>query len=74
MCQTDETRRKGKGKGNGGKGEHGGKGGFGSKGTHRGDERVEVAQNIGGRWLTPPRPRQTWKKKKQKRDRRRHDC
>ena len=34
-CQADETSRKGKGKGNGGKGEHEGKGGgFGHKGKH----------------------------------------
>ena len=32
-CPTNETCRKGEGKGNGGKGEHGRKGGAGSKGT-----------------------------------------
>ena len=32
---ADESSRKGKGKGNGGKGEHGGKGGVGSKGTQQ---------------------------------------
>ena len=32
---TDESSRKGKGKGNGGKGEHGRKGGAGSKGTRQ---------------------------------------
>ena len=37
-CQADETSRKGKGKGNGGKGEHGSKGGAGSKGTRQGRE------------------------------------
>ena len=34
-CRTDESSRKGKGKGNGGKGEHGSKGGVGSKGTQQ---------------------------------------
>ena len=34
-CRTDESSRKGKGKGNGGKGEHGSKGGAGSKGTRQ---------------------------------------
>ena len=34
-CRTDEFSRKGKGKGNGGKGEHGSKGGAGSKGTQK---------------------------------------
>ena len=54
---ADETTRKGKGKGNGGKGEHGGKGGAGSKGTQKvenlamdgdqEDERDRVAPNMG---------------------------
>ena len=34
-CQTNETSRRGKGKGTGGKGEHEGKGGFGSEGIHQ---------------------------------------
>ena len=45
--QTDETRVKGKGKGNGGKGEHGSKGGLGGKGEREEDERVQVAPNMG---------------------------
>ena len=64
---ADESSRKGKGKGNGGKGEHGSKGGAGSKGTQQvenlamdedqegdeEDERGRVALTW-GRWLTPP--------------------
>ena len=58
-CRADETSRKGKGKGNGGKGEHGGKGdkgnegkGFqhsvkGLKGEEEEDKRVQVAPNMG---------------------------
>ena len=47
-CQTDET-RKGKGKGNGGKGEHGSKGGAGSKGTQQVENSVtdEDQENMG---------------------------
>ena len=51
-CQADETNRKGKGKGIGGKGEHGSKGGFGSKGEaqdvgqHEEEERVLMAPNM----------------------------
>ena len=62
--QASKTSRKGKGKGHGGKGEHEGKGGLGSKGAQQPtkmlreeddeDERVQVAPNIGGKWLTPP--------------------
>ena len=54
---ADESNRKGKGKGNGGKGEHGGKGGAGSKGTQQvenlvmdgdqEDKRGRVAPNMG---------------------------
>ena len=54
---ADESSRKGKGKGNGGKGEHGGKGGDGSKGTQQvenlamdgdqEDKRGRVAPNMG---------------------------
>ena len=50
--QTDETSGKGKGKGNGGKGRHGGKGGVGSRGARQAarqteeDERVQVAPNM----------------------------
>ena len=40
-CRADETSRKGKGKGNGGKGEHEGKGGgVGSKGRHQAENSV----------------------------------
>ena len=56
-CQTDEISRKGKGKGNGGKGEHGGKGDNGGKGFQQivkvlkdeeeEDKRVQVAPNMG---------------------------
>ena len=63
--RADETSRKGKGKGNGGKGEHEGKGGgFGHNGKQqemreRGGTGPNGAKH-GGRWLTPPghgRPR-----------------
>ena len=40
--QTDETREKGKGKGNGGKGEHGSKGGLGSKGTNEAQQSTRM--------------------------------
>ena len=56
---ADET-SKGKGEGDGGKGEHEGKGGgFGHNGKQqetreRREERVRMAPNMGGWWLTPP--------------------
>ena len=57
--RADETSRKGKGKGDGGKGEHEGKGGgFGHNGKQqdvreRGGTGPNGAKH-GGRWLTPP--------------------
>ena len=46
-CQTNEIRRKGKGKGNGGKGEHGNEG-VGSTGTQQVEKLVmeEVQENV----------------------------
>ena len=47
-CQTNETSRKGKGKGNRGKGEHGNEGGVGSTGTQQVEKLVmeEVQENM----------------------------
>ena len=51
-CLTSETCRKGKGKGNGGKGEHGGKGGVGSKGTQQVENSVKDEDQENKRTMT----------------------
>ena len=70
-CLTNETCRKGKGKGNGGKGEHGGKGGFGSKGTHQ-RTRLSKWRLTWGQVAHTPRPWQTRKKKRQQKGKRKN--
>ena len=51
-CLTNEICKKGKGKGNGGKGEHGGKGGVGSKGTQQVENSVTDEDQENKRTMT----------------------
>ena len=79
-CRADEISRKGKGKGNGGKGEHEGKGGeFGRKGKNtrrrRGKTNTTEKDTNWAEWrLTwgpvthTPRPYQTQRRKKERRE------
>ena len=85
---ADESSRQGKGKGNGGKGEHGGKGGVGSKGTQQVEnsamdedqeageenERGRVAPNMGAGGSHPQATSDPRKKKKETRVLRWADC
>ena len=75
---ADESNRKGKGKGNGGKGEHGSKGGAGSKGTQQvenltmdgdqEDKRGRVAPNMGAGGSHPQATSDPGKKEEEKRE------
>ena len=60
-CLTNETCRKGKGKGDGGKGEHGRKGGAGSKGAQQAENSVTDEDQENMRTMTSEEEEENYK-------------